>query len=373
MAAPRKTACSQTYSGCNFFRQRLVLSTLSSKPIEIKNIRHKDEEPGLRKFEVDLLKLLEKVTNGTGVEINETGTCVRYRPGLLYGGKLEHHCSTERSVGYYLEALLCLAPFCKKPLDVTLTGVTHHPLDPSVDALKHASLPVLGRFIFTEGLDITVMSRAVAPLGGGRVRFRAPICRSLRPVRLQNSGKVKRVRGWAFTVRVSPTVANRVVSAAKGVLLGFLPDVYLYTDHTGGAQGTRSPGFGICLVAETTQGAFLCAEAMSNPAGVVESPSVPEDVGEQAARALLREIYRGGCVDSSNQGLAALCMCLGPPDVSKCIVGPLTPYTIQMLRHLRDFFGVTFKVEGDCPGEGAPKVQLTCVGVGFSNLAKTTS
>ncbi|KAL1426702.1 hypothetical protein MTO96_003301 [Rhipicephalus appendiculatus] len=107
--------------------------------------------------------------------------------------------------------------------------------------------------------------------------------------------------------------------------------------------------------------------------GVVESPSVPEDVGEQAARALLREIYRGGCVDSSNQGLAALCMCLGPPDVSKCIVGPLTPYTIQMLRHLRDFFGVTFKVEGDCPGEGAPKVQLTCVGVGFSNLAKTTS
>ncbi|KAL1426701.1 hypothetical protein MTO96_003300 [Rhipicephalus appendiculatus] len=131
MAAPRGTACSQTYSGCNFFRQRLVLSTLSSKPIEIKNIRHKDEEPGLRKFEVDLLKLLEKVTNGTGVEINETGTC--------------------RSVGYYLEALLCLAPFCKKPLDVTLTGVTHHPLDPSVDALKHASLPVLGRFIFTEG------------------------------------------------------------------------------------------------------------------------------------------------------------------------------------------------------------------------------
>ncbi|KAH6942290.1 hypothetical protein HPB50_003169 [Hyalomma asiaticum] len=88
MAAPRKAVCSQSYSGCNFFRQRLVLSTLSSKPVEIKNIRHKEEEPGLKKFEVDLLKLLEKVTNGTAVEISETGTCVRYRPGLLYGAKL---------------------------------------------------------------------------------------------------------------------------------------------------------------------------------------------------------------------------------------------------------------------------------------------
>ncbi len=37
-----------TYEGCNFFRQRLVLATLSSRPVRIKGIREHAEEPGLR-------------------------------------------------------------------------------------------------------------------------------------------------------------------------------------------------------------------------------------------------------------------------------------------------------------------------------------
>jgi RNA 3'-terminal phosphate cyclase-like protein len=48
------------------------------------------------------------------------------------GGKVNHECNPARGIGYYLEALLCLAPFCKNPLDVTLTGVTNNLIDPSV-------------------------------------------------------------------------------------------------------------------------------------------------------------------------------------------------------------------------------------------------
>ena len=36
------------YEGCNFLRQRLVLSTLSSRPVRITNIREDADEPGLR-------------------------------------------------------------------------------------------------------------------------------------------------------------------------------------------------------------------------------------------------------------------------------------------------------------------------------------
>ena len=39
-------------------------------------------------------------------------------------------------VGYWLEPVLALAPFCKDPLHLSLSGVTHHPLDPSPDMLK---------------------------------------------------------------------------------------------------------------------------------------------------------------------------------------------------------------------------------------------
>jgi RNA 3'-terminal phosphate cyclase-like protein len=36
------------FDGCAYFRQRLVLSTLSCTPIKIKNIRSQENEPGLR-------------------------------------------------------------------------------------------------------------------------------------------------------------------------------------------------------------------------------------------------------------------------------------------------------------------------------------
>lgn len=36
------------YEGCNYLRYRLLLSTLSGKPVRITNIRIKDDNPGLR-------------------------------------------------------------------------------------------------------------------------------------------------------------------------------------------------------------------------------------------------------------------------------------------------------------------------------------
>ena len=81
----------------------------------VDDIRVDDPAPGLRDHEACLLRLLEKVTNGTVVEINETGTRLRYAPGVVTGGAgLEHDCGTARSIGYFLEPLVCLALFAKK-------------------------------------------------------------------------------------------------------------------------------------------------------------------------------------------------------------------------------------------------------------------
>ena len=42
------------------------------------------EDTGLRDYEVSLLRLVEKVTNGCVVQINETGTSVYYRYRQLF-------------------------------------------------------------------------------------------------------------------------------------------------------------------------------------------------------------------------------------------------------------------------------------------------
>lgn len=40
---------------------------------------------------------------------------------------------------------------------------------------------------------------------------------------------------------------------------------------------------------------------------------------------------------------------------------------IQYLRHLRDFFGITFKIK---PEPATKTVFLSCLGIGFKNLSK---
>ena len=264
------------FTGHAYFRQRLVLATLAGRAVRIDRIRPDDEEPGLRNFEASFLRLLEKLTNGSAVEINYTGTSVFYQPGIVYGGTVTHDCGTTRGIGYFLEWIVALAPFAKEELSLTLRGITSGQGD----------------------------------LGADTVR----------------------------------TVINR-----------YIPDIYLFSDVYRGDESGKSPGFSMSLVSTSTTGALHAAEATSAPG------RTPEDVGLEAARALLTEIAARGCVDRTHQPLVLLLMALGPEDVAKCRMSALTPAAIQTLRDIRDALGVVFKlriIEDD-------EVLVTCVGVGF--------
>ena len=58
---------------------------------------------------------------------------------------MEHDCSLQRGIGYYLEPLMSLGAFCKSPLNVILRGVTNNQIDPTPDLLKQSCLPILKR------------------------------------------------------------------------------------------------------------------------------------------------------------------------------------------------------------------------------------
>ncbi|XP_039255608.2 RNA 3'-terminal phosphate cyclase-like protein [Styela clava] len=365
------------YVGANYLRQRLVLSILSGKPVRISSIRDNSESPGLNEYEANLLRFLEKITNGTTTKINVTGTTLIFRPGLLIGGVIDHDCNPQRSISYLLEVIFFLAPFCKERVKATLRGVTNDSSDPTVDFYRLTSLPVMRMFGVLDDLELKVIKRGFAPEGGGEVFFQCPNPRKLRPLQFFDQGKIKRIRGTAFASNVSPQIPNRVIESSRSVLNTYLPDIYIYADHLKGNAAGKSPGFGIVLTAETTTGVVLAVENSSNPKGQGE-PVIPEELGTKTANDLLEEIFNGGCVDSVNQGLAALFMVLCEQDVSKLMVGSLTDYTIELLRHIRDFFQVMFKLETktfdhDEKGGrmGGDKVIMTCVGIGYSNISKT--
>ncbi|KAI9204732.1 RNA 3'-terminal phosphate cyclase domain-containing protein [Polychytrium aggregatum] len=379
------------FQGHNHLRQRLLLATIAGKPVRIDKIRSEDEDmPGLHDYEISFLRLLEKLTNGSQIEISYTGTALIFRPGVITGGSVKHECPKSRAIGYFLEPLIALAPFAKSPFSVTLTGITNDNVDISVDTLRTVTLPQLKHFGIEDGVELKISKRGAPPLGGGEVTFRCPIVRQLKPVQFVDEGQIKRIRGIAYATRISPQMANRVVDAARSLLTRYIPDVYVYTDIYKGAESGLSPGYALTLVAESTTDVLLSSECAFQPRKRTLASSdtedeagpnlsthlandytfpTPEDLGVRTARLLLQEIRKRGCVDSVTQWLWLLMLALGPEDVSKIRTGPLTPFTIQYLRDIKTILGVTFKIK---PDPETHTVLLTCVGIGHVNLNKKT-
>jgi RNA 3'-terminal phosphate cyclase-like protein len=78
--------------------------------------------------------------------------------------------------------------------------------------------------------------------------------------------------------------------------------VYIHADHYKGAEGGKSPGYSLSLVAESTSGVLLsvertAGEGQEDGAGTGQGgrPELPESVGEEGAYRLLDEIRKGKC------------------------------------------------------------------------------
>lgn len=344
-------------------RHRLVLSLLSRRPVRIDEIRSQASEPGLKPYEVSFLRLLEKLSQGSRLEISYTGTSLLFHPGTISGGSVIHNCDLGRSIGWYLEPLLAIAPFGKKELSLTLRGLTTDGRDASVDTIRTSGLPHLAMFLDTEGVELRITKRGHPPSGGGEVTLTCPSVKAIKSgFDFTNVGRVSKIRGIAHSVRVSPQLSNRLVAAARSVLNRYIPDVYIYTDVYRGEDSGKSPGYAITLVSSSTSHVLHSSEASSCPrpsptsSSNSETPSTttttthhqqtPEDLGVEAARQLLTEIRRGGCVDRGWEWLVTTMLVLGGEDVGKTkIGGPMEAFLIEHLRDLKQFFGTTFKIK----------------------------
>jgi RNA 3'-terminal phosphate cyclase-like protein len=387
------------------FRQRIAVSLLTNRPLLLFNVRSESiQSPGLRPHEASFLRLIDQITNGTRIEINNTGTQLRFVPGVLTGGEFRHVCAvgggddkeegdddddaeqvSYRSIGWFLEGIIPIAPFGKEALSILFSGITDGMsyLDPSPDYLRASVLPILAHFgigqvdkddiMSPQAPSIRIVKRGAAPAGGGEVHIYCPIVpKELKTIDLVDPGKIKRVRGSSISCKVvSSSMAARVAFSAKGLLHRLLPDVWIHTDCVSQKNNGcgPSPGLSLVLTAQSTTGVVLAAETCLDHRSV-GNRELPEDLGTRGAAMLLEEVRRGGCIDTGMQSLVLLWMCLTPEDVSRLRIGTMSQYTIESLRLFKEGFGVEFKVKAD---QGTKTVLLSCLGSGYRNMSRAST
>lgn len=97
------------------------------------------------------------------------------------------------------------------------------------------------------------------------------------------------------------------------------------------------------LTAETTTGVILTKDFNF---GNSKEFTLPEELGARAAYGMLDEVFGGGCVDSTNQSFALLLMAVSAGDnISALKLGRITQQSIALLRNLKSFFNINFKIE----------------------------
>lgn len=384
--------------------QRLVLSTLTGRPVHISQIRSSSPtNPGLASHEISFLRLLETITNGSSLQISYTGTTLTYVPGLLTGSVaglgadgdvLEHQlpATNSRGVSYFLIHMCLLAPFSKAPLNVRFTGpgviTSSTPTgDISVDSVRTAILPLYEHFgIMSDRLELRVLQRSCPGSngrgGGGVVELRfGHQVRLPKTLHLnRNPGRIKRIRGVAYCTGVSASSNARMIHAARGILNPLVSDINIAAQYdqaplvssndkaNPSAKKRTGIGFGLSLVAESSTYIIYSADVAAPPQGGVEA----EAIGAQCAYQLLEIISQGGCVSKAGASTLLTLMAMGSEDVGRLRMGKEVLGTEDVIGLGRDLrkFGCSAWGLRDVAEDESGDINVSVKGSGVGNVGR---
>ncbi|KAK8219894.1 hypothetical protein M8818_000868 [Zalaria obscura] len=388
------------FEGSSHLASRLVLSTLTGRPVRISQIRSSSHtNPGLLAHEVSFLRLLDAITNGSAIEFSMTGTTVVYKPGLIIGsaagygasgGVIRHELPREctRGVSWFLIPLCMLAGFAKAKVNVLFTGpgvITSatEKGDVSVDAVRTAILPLYKHFGIQNDIELRILKRSNpgpgGKGGGGEVQLvfghqvRLP-----KTIHLLNPGRVKRIRGVAYSTGVAAANNARMIETARGVLNTLVADTYIFSDvssaplipapERGNAAAKKKigVGFGLSLVAESSTGALYSADVASPPQG----GEAPEDIGKACAYQLLETISHGGCASNVGASTMLTLMAMGSEDVGRLTLGKEVIGTEDILQLARDLRAFGMSGWGLRDADREDEVVVSIVGKGVGNVGR---
>jgi RNA 3'-terminal phosphate cyclase (ATP) len=271
-------------------RLAVALSAIKREPLHIYNIRKNRPKPGLKPQHLQAVITAAKLCSAKieGAILNSEE--LWFQPNEILGGDLNAEIGTAGNIPMLFLTILPICIYAKKKVFLRVTkGGTDTRQAPTINYLKHVLFPTLKKMGFETNL--TVKRYGYYPKGLGEATLEANPTTELMPLRLENFGKLEKVKGVSIgTFLDDRKVAFRQAKAAEEIFAkkGLKAEIQILNDFSNSVQ----KGSSITLWAETDNDVIIGADAIG------EINKTAEAVGIQAAEKLVKEIEAKATVDT---------------------------------------------------------------------------
>ena len=280
---------SQKSGSGTILRLSVALAAIIHQPLHICNIRQNRPQSGLKHQHLEAVLTAAKLCNAKLQGATLGSRELWFTPQQIGGGNIEAEIQTAGSIPMLLLATLPICLFADKPARLHVakggTDTTHAP---TINYLRKVLLPALRQM--GVDADIAVQKFGYYPKGMGEVTMTTKPKVILKPIRLENFGKLKSIKGVSVCTFLSDRqVAERQAKTAQDYLLqnGYDANIEVVNDQSNPFQ----KGSSIVLWAETDTGVIIGADAIG------ELHKTAEAVGKEAAQKLLIELSVEPTVD----------------------------------------------------------------------------
>jgi RNA 3'-terminal phosphate cyclase (ATP) len=280
---------SQKSGSGTILRLSVALAVITKQPLHIFNIRQSRPQPGLKHQHLEAVLTAAKLCNAKVQGAALGSRELWFTPQQITGGNITAEIQTAGSIPMLLLATLPICLFADNAVRLHVakggTDTTHAP---TINYLIHVLLPTLKQM----GVDaaITIQKYGYYPKGMGEATMTVQPNKTLKPIQLQNFGKLKGIKGVSVcTFLADRQVAERQAKAAQDYLSqrGYNATIEIVNDQSNSFQ----KGSSIVLWAETDTGIIIGADAIG------ELRKMSEAVGKEAAEKLLAELSVEPTVD----------------------------------------------------------------------------
>jgi RNA 3'-terminal phosphate cyclase (ATP) len=323
--------------GGQILRSSLALSLVTGKPFHLRHIRARRPKPGLHPQHLMSVRAAATIgqsrVRGDALHSQE----LFFEPGQVAPGKYNFAIGTAGATGLVLQTIyLPLAFCCPEPSEIVLQGGTHVTASPCFHFLAVTWRKYLEKLGLNLGMKM--LRPGFYPRGGGTVEVHIQPCRSIRPLKLPERGKISKITGISAVGGLPDDIARRQARRLEFRL--------------------RDTGLPVALRHESWEGGpgtVVTAEVDTAPAptlffGLGAKGKPAERVADEAADQLLHYLAAPGAVDahSADQLVLPLALAEGPSQFS---VAEVTQHLLTNVAVIRRFVDRNITCDGD---EGQP-------------------